>query len=430
MIRRKKILCYIWGSFAAIMLFIFLFWFFFLRHYKYTDDAYVHGNQVYITPLHPGFVTSVLFDDSFLVREGQLLVTLDETDSKIALQKAKEDLAQTVRDVCELFHQVFVYKAEIDLKTAQLICNAQDCFHREGVFRQQGVSVEDYQHALAALRTEFFSLKMSGALYHKTLAVVQDTTIHDHPLVMAAADKVRREWVRLVRCKIYSPVEGLVAQRTIQVGMWVPAGQPLMSVIPLDQIWVNANYKETQLKHIRLGQKVNVTADLWGFSHVFHGKVVGLPGGSGNAFSLLPPENLSGNWIKIVQRLPVRVRLDPEEVKKHPLRLGLTCRTWVDISDQEGKWVPTKVAGSPSYHTPIFKTEEAGDEEFIASIVSENIDPTLKKYAHEPLHLPGVKITLPPIIDEALRQNSQMEEQVLEYSESHDEMPLGEECKP
>jgi len=430
MIKRKKILCYIWGIFIAVMLILFFYWLFFLRHYKYTDDAYVHGNQVYITPLHPGFVTSVLSDDSFLVREGQLLVTLDETDAKIALQKAKENLAQTVRNVCELFHQVFVYKAEVDLKTAQLICKAQDCFHREGVFRQQGDAVEDYQHALAALRSEYFSLKMSGAMYHKTLSGVQETTIHNHPLVMAAADQVRDSWVRLYRCKIYSPVEGIIAQRTIQVGMWVPAGQPLMSVIPLDQIWVNANYKETQLKHIRIGQKVDITADLWGFSHVFHGEVVGLPGGSGNAFSLLPPENLSGNWIKIVQRLPVRVRLDPEEIKKNPLRLGLTCRAWVNITEQEGKWVPTKVGGSPSYKTPIFKKEEIGDEKYIESIVTKNIDPTLEQYAKDPLQRPEINISLPPIIDEALRQNSIMEEQVLEYSENDGIKSQGDECKP
>ena len=266
--RRKKLAIYFWGFCLVLLLICLLFWICYFRFFKYTDDAYVQGNQVYITPLHPGFVTSIRTDDSFLVEKGQLLVTLDQTDSKIALERASEHLAQTVRQVCEMFHQVFVYRAEIDLKTAELIRDAQDFRHRYEVYREQGVSIEDYEHAIAALRAQYASLEMTGALYHKTLAAVQNTSLKDHPLVVTASDQVRDAWVHLYRCNIYSPVEGLAAQRTIQVGMWIPAGQPLMSVIPLDQIWVNANYKETQLKSMRLGQKVDITVDLWGFDHL------------------------------------------------------------------------------------------------------------------------------------------------------------------
>ncbi|MEI6531990.1 MAG: HlyD family efflux transporter periplasmic adaptor subunit, partial [Chlamydiota bacterium] len=340
---------------------------------------------------------------------------LDKTDAKIALEKAEELLAQTVRQVCELFHQVFVYTAEIDLKTAELIRDSQDYLHRKGVFREQGVSIEDYEHAIAAMRAQYASLEMSGALYHRTLAAVQNTSISNHPLVIAAADEVRDSWVRLYRCNIYSPVDGLAAQRTIQVGMWVPAGQPLMSVIPLDQIWVNANYKETQLKDMRLGQKVRISADLWGIEQVFNGTIVGLPGGAGNAFSLLPPQNLSGNWIKIVQRLPVRVALDPKEVKEHPLRLGLTCRAFVDVRDTSGKIVPLTTAGSPLYQTPIFKKEEKGDRNLIASIIAKNTDPALAQYAHKELNLPPVTISLPSLLEEAFRQDKILEEAVIPH---------------
>jgi len=412
--KRIKLALYFWGTCFAIFFILFLLWFFYFRYFKYTDDAYVQGNQVYITPLHPGFVTSIRTDDSFFVEKGQLLVTLDQTDAKIALERARENLAQTVRQVCETFHQVFVYRAEIDLKTAELIRDAQDFQHRYEVFRAQGVSVEDYEHSIAALRAQYASLEMTGAQYHKTLAAVQNTSLKTHPLIVAATDEVRDAWVRLYRCNIYAPVSGLAAQRTIQVGMWIPAGQPLMSVIPLDQIWVNANYKETQLKSMRLGQHVDITADLWGISHVFHGKIVGLPGGAGNAFSLLPPQNLSGNWIKIVQRLPVRVALDPEEIEQYPLRIGLTCRAVVDVRNQAGRIVPDNTKGSPHYETSIFEIEERGDRELIDSVIASNLDPILSEFSDTKLQPPKVVINFPAILKEALDMDALIQKEISE----------------
>lgn len=413
----KKFALYFW-SITTILLGTFFFaWLFYLRYIEFTNDAYVHGNQVYITPLHPGFVTSIHTDDSFLVKQGQLLVTLDKTDAKIALQKAEEELAQTVRNVCEMFHQVFVYRAEIDLKTAELIRDAQDYIHRQKVYQEEGVSLEDFEHSIAALRAQYASLEMSGALYHKALALIQQTAIETHPLVIAASDKVRDAWVRLYRCDIYSPVEGLAAQRTIQVGMWIPAGQPLMSVIPLDQIWINANYKETQLKRMRLGQKVDITVDLWGDETIFHGHIVGIPGGAGNAFSLLPPQNLSGNWIKIVQRLPVRVALDPEEIRERPLRVGLSCKALIDTRTKGAGMVPLTTAGSPLYSTPIFELEEKGDKEKIAVIIEQNLDPKLSAYATSPIELPQITISLLPLLKEALTQDEFFLKKIAEHEE-------------
>lgn len=391
---------------------IFLVWFFYFRFIEYTDDAYVQGNLVAITPLHPGFVTSIHTDDTFLVKKGQLLVELDRTDAEIALDFAKDNLAKTVRDVCELFHEVFVYNAEIDLKTAELIRDAQDYFHRFNVFTQKAVSLEDYEHAVAKLRAQYSSLEMSGALYQKAFAAVQNTSVYQHPKVLAAAQHLRDAFVRLYRCNIYSPVDGLAAQRTIQVGMQVPAGQPLMSVIPLDQIWVNANFKETQMKYMRLGQKVDVRVDLWGLATVFHGTIVGLPGGAGNAFSLLPPQNLSGNWIKIVQRLPVRVAFDPEEIQKHPLRVGLTCRATVDTRNHQGSMVPDSTKGSPLYITNIFEEEERGDKLLIAEVIAANLDPSLKDYAETPINLQIRAINLPPILEEAFMQDEMLQKEI------------------
>lgn len=383
--KRRK-LVWVFSIASAVLLILFaLVWIFYLRYIEYTDDAYVEGNQVFITPLKRGFVTAIHTDDTFLVKKGQLLVDLDATDSIIALSHAEKNLAAVVREVCQTFHQVFVYEADIEIKRAEFIKTAQDYEHRKDVVAEGGVSVEDFEHAIAYLSSSYYALQMTELLYEKALSLVQGTSIKTHPRVLEAADRVRDAWVQLYRCQIYSPVEGLVAQRKIQVGMWADAGQPLMSVIPLDQIWVNANYKETQLKKMRIGQEVKITSDLYGSGTVFHGKIVGLPGAAGNAFSLLPPQNLSGNWIKIVQRVPVRVALDAEELKEHPLRIGLSMEAIVDLRDQQGLLVPDSTAGSPTYETPIYEWEEFGDEEEIAAIIDQNIDPTLANFADSPL---------------------------------------------
>ena len=378
--KRKNISFLYWGICAFLLIVLFFYWLFVWRFEAYTDDAYVEGNQIYITPLRPGFIQAIHTDDTFLAEEGQLLIELDRTDSEIALQSASENLAQTVREVCQMFHQVFALQSDIEIKKAELLKAAQDYEHRINVLNAGGVSLEDFEHAVAALSANFYGLKMTETLFEKALAAVQGTSIPNHPLVVSAADKLRDAWVQLYRCQIYSPAEGLTAQRTIQVGMWVKAGQPLLSVIPLNQIWVNANFKETQLKHMRIGQPVKIRADLYGSDVIFHGRIVGLPGGAGNAFSLLPPQNLSGNWIKIVQRLPVRVAIDPQEIKEHPLRIGLSMEATVDLHDQKGDFVPTSTAGSPTYQTPIFQREEIGDQEEIDLIILENLDPSLEFY--------------------------------------------------
>ncbi len=383
--RRKKITLVYFGICLVLAFVFLLFWLFYLRHIAYTDDAYVEGNQVFITPLRPGFITAIHSDDTYLVKKGQLLIELDRTDSVIALHKAKENLAQVVRETCQQFHQVFAYRAEIEIRRAEFIRASQDYEHRYDVIAQGGVSLEDFEHAIAALEASFFSLQLTEILYEKSLSAVQGTSIKSHPLVLEAADKLRDAWVQLYRCHIYSPVEGLVAQRKIQVGMWVNSGQPLMSVIPLDQIWVNANYKETQLKKMRIGQKVKIRSDLYGRNVVFNGTILGLPGGAGNAFSLLPPQNLSGNWIKIVQRLPVRVGLDPQELIQHPLRIGLSMKATTDLRDQQGELVPSTPTGSPTYETQIYKTEETGDKKLIEAIMDENLDPSLAAFADTPL---------------------------------------------
>lgn len=369
---------------ALLLLAFFCLWFFYLRNRAYTDDAYVQGNLVRLTPLREGFVKTIFTDDTYLVRKGDLLVELDDTDAKIALDKAKENLALKVRSVCQSFHEVFVRKAEIESRKAEFIKAAQDYEHRFLVVNEGAVSVEDFEHSEAVLRSNFFLLQQAEILLEKALAEVEGTTIVNHPETLMAIDQARQAWVDLYRCKIYSPVEGLIAQRNIQVGMWAPSGYPFMAIIPLDQIWVNANFKETQMKHMRIGQTVRITADLYGDDVVFHGVIAGLPGGAGNAFSILPPQNLSGNWIKVVQRLPVRIELNPDEIKKHPLRIGLSLEATVDLAEK-GLLVPTSSEGSPIYTTDIFQKEEMNDMRWIHTIVENNLDYSLKEFIDNPI---------------------------------------------
>lgn len=402
--RRRQMAYLYWSLTGVIFLAAFLYWFIVWRTKAYTDDAYVGGNQVYITPLHDGFVTGIHTDDTFLVKQGELLVDLDRTDSLIAFDRAKVNLAETVRKVCQLFHQVFVYQSEIEAKKAAFISAAQDFEHRFGVVTVSGVSLEDYEHSVALLRSSFYALQTTETLLDKALSLVRGTAIQDHPLVKAAVDQMRDAWIHLYRCRIYSPVEGLAAQRSIQVGMWIPSGTPLMSVIPLDQIWVNANFKETQARHMKIGQRVRLTSDLYGDTVIFHGKIAGLPGVAGNAVSLLPPQNLSGNWIKIVQRLPVRVELDPEELKKHPLRIGLSMEATVDLTDP-GDLVPQSTAGSPRYATSIFNKEEIGESEFIDTVIADNFDPSLETYLTQKLYVDTSPLRVPSTILSAIAFN-------------------------
>ena len=365
----------------------FIYWYLILRGFRYTDDCYVEGNKVSITPLREGIVEGIYSDDSFLVDEGQLLIQINEDDSKIAFETAQDNLAAVVREVSGLYHDAFLNAANVQIAEAEYIKAMQDYEHRRWVVNEGGVSLEDFEHSTAALRASSSFLQGAEQNFLKARAMVQGTSLFTHPFVLQAADKLVDALIQLNRCRLYSPVKGLVAQRTVQVGSYVLKGEPLLSVIPLDQIWVNANYKETAMKDMRIGQQVRITSDLYGKDVVYNGRIVGLPGGAGNAFSLLPPQNLSGNWIKIVQRLPVRVKLDPEEFIKYPLRLGLSMHSRVDCRDTDLPFVPTLTDLSPTYSTDILSTEEQGADQLIEEIIWKNADQSLSSYFTNPLNL-------------------------------------------
>ncbi|MDN7615189.1 HlyD family secretion protein [Burkholderia cepacia] len=347
-----------------------LYYFLVARFHEGTDDAYVNGNVVQITPQVTGTVIAVKADDTQTVKAGDPLVVLDPADSQVALQQAEANLAQTVRQVRGLFVNDDQYRAQVALRQSDLSKAEDDLRRRVAVAQTGAVSQEEISHARDAVRAAQASLDASQQQLASNRALTANSTIASHPNVMAAAAKVRDAYLANARNVLPAPVTGYVAKRSVQVGQRVSPGTPLMSVVPLNAVWVDANFKEVQLKHMRIGQPVELTADIYGSSAVYHGKVVGFSAGTGSAFSLLPAQNATGNWIKVVQRLPVRIELDPKDLAKHPLRIGLSMQVDVDIKDERGDQLVN--APNTVYETNVFaKYGDEADAE-IARIIAEN----------------------------------------------------------
>ncbi|BAX57432.1 efflux RND transporter periplasmic adaptor subunit [Burkholderia stabilis] len=347
-----------------------LYYFLVARFHEGTDDAYVNGNVVQITPQVTGTVIAVKADDTQTVKAGDPLVVLDPADSQVALQQAEANLAQTVRQVRGLFVNDDQYRAQVALRQSDLSKADDDLRRRTAVAQTGAVSQEEISHARDAVKAAQASLDGAQQQLASNRALTANTTIASHPNVLAAAAKVRDAYLANARNVLPAPVTGYVAKRSVQVGQRVSPGTPLMSVVPLNAVWVDANFKEVQLKHMRIGQPVELTADIYGSSAVYHGKVVGFSAGTGSAFSLLPAQNATGNWIKVVQRLPVRIELDPKDLDKHPLRIGLSMQVDVDIKDERGNQLVN--APNTVYETSVFaKYGDEADAE-IARIIAEN----------------------------------------------------------
>ncbi|MEX3935032.1 EmrA/EmrK family multidrug efflux transporter periplasmic adaptor subunit [Paraburkholderia phymatum] len=350
-----------------------LYYFLVARFHEDTDDAYVNGNVVQITPQVTGTVIAVNADDTQTVKSGDPLVVLDPADSRIALQSAEANLGQVVRQVRGLYADDSQYQAQVAVRQADL-SRAQDDLKRRMTVAQTGaVSQEEISHARDAVKSAQAALDASQQQLASNHALTANTTIASHPNVQAAAAKVRDAYLNNARNTLPAPVTGYVAKRSVQVGQRVSPGNPLMAIVPLNAVWVDANFKEVQLKHMRIGQPVELTADVYGSSVKYHGKVVGFSAGTGSAFSLLPAQNATGNWIKVVQRLPVRIAIDPQELEKHPLRIGLSMQVDVSIKDDTGGELGS--AQNTVYQTNVFdKYGDEADSE-IARIISENAGP-------------------------------------------------------
>ena len=306
------------------------------RGYERTDDAYVAADIVQITSEVPGTVIAVDVDDTQAVAAGQILVELDPADAKVALDAAEAELASTVRRVRALYAQGSQIEARIDERRSALKQAERDLERRRALEAEGGVSGEELAHARDAVTQLRAAMTAAEQELRQVHAQTEDTTAATHPDVLAAAAAVRNASLALRRTKLVAPVAGVVAKRGVQTGQRVAPGAPLMAVVPLSEVWIDANFKEVQLQSMRIGQPVRMEADTYGGSVEFHGKVEGLAAGSGAAFALLPPQNASGNWIKIVQRVPVRIALDPAELQAHPLRVGLSMDVTVDVHDTSG----------------------------------------------------------------------------------------------
>ncbi|WP_131670136.1 HlyD family secretion protein [Pseudomonas parakoreensis] len=342
------------------------------RFNESTDDAYVNGNVVEITPLVTGTVVSIGADDGDLVHEGQVLVNFDPNDAEVGLQSAQAKLARTVRQVRGLYSNVDGMKAQVNAQQAE-VQKAQDNYNRRKNLAAGGaISQEELSHARDDLTSAQNALANAKQQLKTTSALVDDTVVSSHPDVMSAAADLRQAYLTNARSTLIAPVTGYVAKRTVQLGQRVQPGTALMAVIPLDQLWIDANFKETQLRDMRIGQPVDIESDIYGSSVKYSGTVDSLGAGTGSAFALLPAQNATGNWIKIVQRVPVRIHINAEELARHPLRVGLSTNVEVNLHDQSGPVLAQQPPQKASFSTNVYDRQLAEADAMIAQLIHDN----------------------------------------------------------
>jgi len=371
--RRWRWLGGVLGAVLAVGLGYTLYWAQVLRYHQTTDDAYVSGNVVQITPQISGTVVAIGADDTQFVKAGQALVRLDQADAKVALDQAEAQLARTVRDVRNLYATSSGLEASVQLRQTDLAAAQSDLDRRERLGATGAVSGEELKHARDAVKAAQSSLQVAREQLAANRARVDNTTLEDHPQVRDAAAAVRNAYLTLSRTELPAPVAGFVARRNVQLGQRVGPGAPLMAVVPLDEVWVDANFKEPQLARMRVGQPVILRADLYGKKIIYHGSVAGFGAGTGAAFSLLPAQNATGNWIKIVQRVPVRIALDARELAAHPLQIGLSMKADVDVKNGgDGARLPQLASTAVSWSTDVFGSGQEVAERRVQAIIAAN----------------------------------------------------------
>jgi membrane fusion protein (multidrug efflux system) len=368
---RKRRLLILAAVVAIVGLVYGAYWLLVARYYESTDDAYVAGDIVQVTSEIPGTVIAVHVDDTQTVAPGQILVELDPADARIATSGVEAQLARTVRQVRATYAQAEQLRSQITQRDTELKQAEQDYARRQTLVADGAVSGEELAHARDTIAQLRAAVDATHRQLDAVLAQIEGTTLETHPEVLAAAAKLRDVALSLHRTRIVAPVAGVVAKRAVQLGQHVAAGAPLMAVVQLNDVWVDANFKEVQLTDVRIGQPVELEADIYGGSVEYHGKIAGVSAGSGSAFALLPSQNASGNWIKIVQRLPVRIALDSEEVKQHPLRVGLSMHAKIDLHDTSGPLVSDQVrtTRAPAHASD---ADDPAIAERIATIIQEN----------------------------------------------------------
>ncbi len=356
-------------------------------HFETTDNAYVQGNVIQITPQIGGTVMAIFADDTDFVKAGQPLVKLDPADAKVALDQAEANLAQSVRQVRTLYANNGALAAQVALRNADVVKvqtdvarAADDLARRQALAGNGAVSKEELNHArnqLASANSTLAAAQAGVVAAREQLgsnqAMTEGTSVEQHPSVQAAGARVREAFLATQRAAMPAPVDGYVAKRTVQLGQRVAPGTPMMSIIALDQVWVDANFKEVQLRNIRIGQPVTLVADVYGKKVEYKGTVAGLGAGTGAAFALLPAQNATGNWIKVVQRVPVRVAIDAAQLLKNPLRVGLSMDASVDVRNQDGKMLADAPRAAAMVQTQVYSALDSGATEEVRKVIAANL---------------------------------------------------------
>ncbi len=370
--RRQRWLVILTVALVVLAIAVGAWWVLYASNYQNTDDAYVAGDLVNVMPQVSGTVVSIGADETDLVKAGQELIKLDPTDYQIALQDAEQQLARTVRQTRTLFANRDQLRAVASQRRADLSRAQADFDRRKNLTESGAVSGEELGHARDELKAAQDAVTAAEHNLAASVALVGRTGVADNPDVQAAATQVEKAWLNLQRTSVRAPVSGYVAKRGVQLGDHIAAGTVLMAIVPLERLRVEANFKEVQLKRMRIGQPVSVVADLYGGKVEYHGTVQGIGLGTGAAFALLPAQNATGNWIKVVQRVPVRIALKPEELREHPLRIGLSTRVSVKVADDGGQALAQAVREEPVLTTDAYTIDKSAIRARIDQIVRDN----------------------------------------------------------
>lgn len=350
----------------------FLYWWFDAQYYESTTDAYVSGNLVQVMPQITGHVTAILADETDLVKKGQPLVTLDKADAEIALKNAEAQLAVTVRQVSQYYKDVDQAKANVQVQQENLIKAQADLKRRESLPVNEVISAEDLQHAKIAADSAAASFELAQQQLAAAIEMVANSDLYHHPQILEAAINLRNAYLNWQRTTIFAPETGYIANRSVQVGEEVNPSTALMVIVPLNQLWVDANFKESQLGNIRINQPVDLTSDVYGSKIKYRGTIIGLSPGTGSTFDLLPPQNATGNWIKIVQRVPVRISLDQQQLKQNPLRMGLSMLVTVDTHNRNGASLTRIPTNQVIYETQNYGSDLKAADDLIQQILQSN----------------------------------------------------------
>ncbi|WP_456269340.1 HlyD family efflux transporter periplasmic adaptor subunit [Kushneria sp. AK178] len=338
-----------------------------------TDDAYVQGDQVNVSAQINATVTAINVEDTEPVERGEVLLELNDSDTRNALDQAAGQLAQAVRRYRQQRAQAVQLDAAVVTARAQFERARDEYQRRKPLLAQRAASKEEVDSARRQFNAAQAQLEQARAQARAAHALIDGNDLWHDPGVQQARAAYRNAWLAQQRTQVIAPVDGFVASRQVQLGQSVQAGQPLLTVVPLHELWVEANFKETQLGRVRIGQPATVTTDFYGSDVVYHGHVAGLSAGTGAAFSLLPAQNATGNWIKVVQRVPVRITLDGDTLDSHPLRIGLSTYTRIDLNDDvDGPMLAAAPRVRSPQHTEVFESRQQQADDAARAIIRDN----------------------------------------------------------